>query len=233
MDYTYVPPPTPTWARWRALYRQNPRHSVLRALQYEAVSNLTLTGDILDFGGGQKAKYLHLLADAASVSSVNIEEKIAPTHLIEPGEPVPFEDDRFDCVVCFNTLEHIYDAQATLAELYRVLRPGGRLVITVPFIFRIHGHPDDYFRATPSWWRQTCAGLGFSTMRLHPLIWGCYTSAGLIFGSRGLFPRLRSRFDHFMDWLYACLAFPGGIYDGRRGERVCSVASGWMMEVTK
>jgi SAM-dependent methyltransferase len=56
------------------------------------------------------------------------------------GEPVhqvrednfPFADDRFDCVVAIDVLEHLDNDKSFLAELRRVLRPGGRAVITVP-----------------------------------------------------------------------------------------------------
>ena len=39
-------------------------------------------------------------------------------------------------------------------------------------MFRIHGHPDDYFRATPSWWRETFDRTGFARLDLMPLVWG-------------------------------------------------------------
>lgn len=56
------------------------------------------------------------------------------------GEPVhhicedrfPFADDQFDCVVSIDVLEHLADDQGFLRELRRVLRPGGRAVVTVP-----------------------------------------------------------------------------------------------------
>jgi ubiquinone/menaquinone biosynthesis C-methylase UbiE len=133
------------------------------------------------------------------LSSVNIDEKIHPTYLITPEGDFPIDDDSFDGAICFNTLEHIYDARHTLTEARRVLRPGATLHITVPFVFRIHGHPDDYFRATPSWWRETLDRVGFSRVELQPLVWGRSVSAGNIGGYRGLltkraqFPRLPPR----------------------------------------
>ncbi|MGR3616281.1 MAG: class I SAM-dependent methyltransferase [Paracoccaceae bacterium] len=233
MQYIYTPPPKPTLSRWRELYRKNPGLSALRVLEYEAVEKIEITGQVLDYGGGQNATYLKLLTKTDNISSVNIDPDIKPTHLVEPGENLPFEDNSFDHVVCFNTLEHIYDDVQSVEEIYRVLKPGGRAVVTVPFIFRIHGHPDDYSRHTPSWWQETYRRAGFSALEFQPLTWGRYTSAGAILGHRGIFPRFQFHYQHFKDWVYAKIAFRGPLYDGRRGQRACAVASGWAMIVTK
>lgn len=233
MDYTLVPTPAPTLARWRSLYRKFPGQSVLRALEYEAIEAMTIDGDVLDYGGGQNARYLDLLPDAASIRSVNIDPEIAPTHVVEPGQPLPFAEGTFDHVICFNTLEHIYDSYASCEEIFRVLKPGGKAIITVPFIFRIHGHPDDFTRATPSWWQETCRRIGFTRLDLQPLTWGRYTTARTVLGARGLFPRLWFHREHFRDWLYAKLAVRNDTYGGKRGRRICDVAPGWLLIVTK
>ena len=45
---------------------------------------------------------------------------------------LPFEDDSFDFAVCLDVIEHLDDDLQTLRELRRVVRPGGRLLVTVP-----------------------------------------------------------------------------------------------------
>ncbi|MFN8125133.1 MAG: methyltransferase domain-containing protein [Candidatus Nanopelagicales bacterium] len=50
----------------------------------------------------------------------------------------------------FDTLEHVERPWIAVAELHRVLAPDGVLVLTVPFNFAIHAHPDDYWRFTPA-----------------------------------------------------------------------------------
>jgi SAM-dependent methyltransferase len=54
----------------------------------------------------------------------------------------------FDVVVISEVLEHVPDPPAVVANLLTLLRPGGRLVATVPFIFPIHDEPHDYYRYT-------------------------------------------------------------------------------------
>jgi SAM-dependent methyltransferase len=58
---------------------------------------------------------------------------------IEPDEPLPLEDARFDIVLCAETLEHVRDVQLLLSEIRRVLRPGGTFAVTTPAHGRLTG----------------------------------------------------------------------------------------------
>ena len=233
MEYRYIAPPCPSLARWRYLTSNFSGQSVLRQLQYEHLEKIQLSGDVLDVGGGQRAKYLDLLRTPSTLRSVNIDPAIEPTHLVKPGQPLPFGDSSFDAIVSLNTLEHIYDASAVLREIFRVLRPGGSVHITVPFMFRIHGHPDDYFRATPSWWRETFDRTGFSSMELHPLVWGRASTKTVVPGVRGMAPRLRRSMAMLVDVLSASILFHESPMEGRRGERLVGTSPGWFMTAEK
>lgn len=61
---------------------------------------------------------------------------------------LPFQGGSFDVVVASNTLEHIPNTEEALAELHRVLKPGGLLLVTIPFLMRIHQKPYDFNRYT-------------------------------------------------------------------------------------
>ena len=202
---------------------------MLRMLQYEHLMQLPLSGEVLDMGGGRRAKYLHLLPGGVRIRSVNIDAGIDPTDLVPPGQPLPFADASFDAVICLNTLEHIYDAPAVLAELFRVVRPGGAVHVTVPFMFRIHGHPDDYFRATPSWWQETFRRTGFARMELTPLVWGRRSTRTVVPGLYGLFTRARLHLAMLLDILYARASVKGDRMTGLRGERIAGTSPGWFM----
>ena len=54
----------------------------------------------------------------------------------------------FDAVVMLEVLEHVHSPSAALANVLRVLRPGGIAVVSAPFIYPIHEAPHDYFRYT-------------------------------------------------------------------------------------
>lgn len=59
-----------------------------------------------------------------------------------------FADDTFDCVLCTEVLEHLHTPQRAIDEIHRVLKPGGKLILTTRFIFPLHNIPADYFRFT-------------------------------------------------------------------------------------
>jgi SAM-dependent methyltransferase len=54
----------------------------------------------------------------------------------------------FDVIICSEVLEHIWAPDRAVTNMWASLRPGGRLIITAPFMFPIHGAPHDYFRYT-------------------------------------------------------------------------------------
>lgn len=57
-------------------------------------------------------------------------------------------DNQFDAVYCAEVLEHVRDVHKGIAEIYRVLRPGGRLIGSTPFLMPIHEAPVDFWRFT-------------------------------------------------------------------------------------
>ena len=235
MEYVYTPPPLPTFSRWAALRRKFPRESVLRTLEYEMLETADIHGRVLDVGGGRKARTKPLLGRIDRLDSVNIDPEIEPTYLVEPNAPFPVEDGIYDVVVCLNTLEHVYSAEFVLQEALRVLKSNGVIFISVPFIFRIHARPDDFFRGTPSWWKETMRRAGFSRTEIQPLIWGRYTAAGMIRLPSLLLPAaLQWKSAYLKDILYAILAFRDvDRYEGQKGERICSVSPGWFITATK
>lgn len=57
-------------------------------------------------------------------------------------------DAAYDTVLCSEVLEHVGEPEAAVAEMARVLRPGGTLILSVPFLARLHEEPHDYYRYT-------------------------------------------------------------------------------------
>jgi len=66
------------------------------------------------------------------------------------GGALPFVDRSFDTVLCLELLEHVPDPDRCLAEIARTLRPGGALLVTVPFVAALHALPYDFWRYTPA-----------------------------------------------------------------------------------
>ena len=59
------------------------------------------------------------------------------------GETLPFADDQFDLIALLDTVEHIADELAVLQECQRVLKPGGRLIVTVPAFMWLWSYNDE------------------------------------------------------------------------------------------
>src|SRR5262249_32402332 len=61
---------------------------------------------------------------------------------------LPFADATFERVLCVEVLEHLHDPALAVAEMRRVLAPGGLLLLTTRFAYPLHDEPHDYFRYT-------------------------------------------------------------------------------------
>lgn len=175
--------------------------SVLRTLQYEKLEQCRFPGKTLDFGGGDLADY-HDIAKFTDYESVNIDPAIQPTWTLGIGDTLPMADRSYDTVLSLNTCEHIYDVQSVLSEISRVLKPGGEFITSVPFLYPIHGHPDDYFRPTPGWWNESLKAAGFDEIEVEPLAWGPFSTGLLCSGMPGPFKRARLHASLLMDIFY-------------------------------
>jgi SAM-dependent methyltransferase len=82
-----------------------------------------------------------------SVTSFDIDPKYQPDIL---GDICTFDfgDRNYDVVVLSEVLEHVHSPHLAIGNIHRLLNQGGRLILTVPFIFPIHERPHDYFRYT-------------------------------------------------------------------------------------
>lgn len=93
-----------------------------------------------------------------------------PGHLPDAwasGLQLPFRDSSFDTAVSFQVLEHVPQPARMLAEITRVLKPGGVLVLTAPHIWGIHEEPHDYYRFTPYGLRYLAETVG---LRVHSVV---------------------------------------------------------------
>jgi ubiquinone/menaquinone biosynthesis C-methylase UbiE len=135
----------------------------------------------LGVGDGRLATELHASdltgADVSQVALDRARTRLpdAKLVLVQPDEPLPFEDGEFDLVVCAETLEHVRDVQLALSEIRRVLRPGGRLALTTPaasrwaFLLRGPEHPfSPHLRAfTRRSLRRILDTMGFQVISLE------------------------------------------------------------------
>ena len=148
----------------------------------EFVKSLAPADRALDLGVGDGRLAVEIQAAklvGADVSQVALDRARtrlpdAELVLVEPDEPLPFDDNVFDLVTCIETLEHVRDVQLALSEIRRVLRPGGRLALTTPasarwrVLFRGVEHPfSPHIRSfTRRSLRTTLESMGFHILEL-------------------------------------------------------------------
>lgn len=156
--------------------------SICRDAEYDNLSKLTLTGSVLDVGGGRNASYHSLIKGEPSFVSINISEKAQPDYIVDVEKEFPFTDQMFDNAICLNVLEHVYEFENTFSEQVRCVKVGGKIVIAVPFMHHIHGSPDDYLRYTESALRRMSHKFGCEVESLSALGGGLFS---LIFQCAG------------------------------------------------
>lgn len=81
---------------------------------------------------------------------------------------LPFRDESFDAVLCTETLEHVEWPRECVEEFFRVLKPGGRLFLTVPMAIPEHQTPYDFFRYTSYGLKSICGQAGFARIEVAP-----------------------------------------------------------------
>lgn len=103
------------------------------------------------------------LADADGLGEL-IRLDLDPAHpvdIVADATALPLRSAAVDRVASNSVLEHIAYPHEVLAECHRVLRPGGVMVHVMPFVWWLHGYPDDYVRLTPPFFERVCVEIGF------------------------------------------------------------------------
>jgi SAM-dependent methyltransferase len=124
----------------------------------------TARGRVLDVGCGTMPfkRHLERVPAVTGYDSLDIEARAPGVTFIASVERMtPVADATYDTVLCSEVLEHVPDPWSGLQEIRRVLRPGGVLLISVPFLARLHEEPHDYFRYTEHTLRYSLAALEF------------------------------------------------------------------------
>jgi len=113
----------------------------------QAASRHPFTGPILEVGAGRDRTVRKLFGRRHKVVAVNI----YPQNVVDAIASVtclPYKDASFGCVVCEHVLEHVEEPAKAIAEMRRVLKPNGLLILIVPFSWPVHEKPFDLWRFT-------------------------------------------------------------------------------------
>lgn len=90
---------------------------------------------------------------------------------------LPIAPASFDVVILIDVLEHISDTQTLLEQIHSVLKPGGKLLMSLPFLYPMHDAPRDFVRYTEHGIEQLARQYGFTIELCEPLGSPIVTSA--------------------------------------------------------
>jgi SAM-dependent methyltransferase len=146
---------------------------LIRRALYENIRELAprLTGDVLDFGCGSKP-YESLFVNARRYVGVDVpvsghDHRTSRIDVFYDGRTLPFRDGQFDGVVAFEVFEHVFNIDDAVTELRRVLKPGGQLLVSLPFAWDEHEVPYDFARYTSFGIRHVLERNGFEIVEMR------------------------------------------------------------------
>jgi len=154
------------------------QHPVSRLLKFERFLHyLNMLPDglsrdvVLDYGSGDRPYEELLLTKfkryiAADYEVANAIHTKKPDVFIDESS-IKMNDQEVDCVVLTEVMEHVYDPKKVLAEIHRILKPGGQLIGTVPFAIYEHEAPYDYHRYTFYCLKRMFEETGFKISKLE------------------------------------------------------------------
>ena len=130
----------------------NPLYFVRRGIYKGIVKNASfMKGLLLDFGCGKKPYQmlfnvygyvgLEIWRDGQAGSGKTVD-------VFYDGKTLPFLNDSFDSIFTSEVFEHIFNVDHVLSEIHRVMKPGGYILITLPFVWEEHEAPWDFARYT-------------------------------------------------------------------------------------
>jgi SAM-dependent methyltransferase len=129
-------------------------------------------GTILDIGCGESPYKSLILASPSRVEEyigLDLNNDYGSPDIYWDGQTIPLGDSSVDCAMATEVFEHCPDIEAVLGETMRVLRPGGLLFFTVPFLWPLHNSPHDEYRYTPFALERHLCNAGFERIALQSL----------------------------------------------------------------
>ncbi len=128
----------------------------------EAISEHA-SGHLLDLGCGNKPyESIYTTKSSSHVGCDIIQSDKNRVDVICPVTELKFEDGIFDTVLATQVLEHVFEHDKMMQEVYRVLKPGGKIILTVPFAWELHEEPYDFFRYTKHGLKELFSRHGFN-----------------------------------------------------------------------
>ena len=154
-------------------------------------------GHVADLGCGQVPLFGCYRERAEQVTCIDWEgslhDSLHVDILADLNAALPLADGQFDTIISTSVLEHIWRHETLWDEMFRLLAPGGRLILGTPFLYWVHEEPHDYFRWTRFALARACEERGMTVLHLAPYGGGLDVAADILIKmAAAVSPRLAS-----------------------------------------
>jgi SAM-dependent methyltransferase len=126
-------------------------------------------GDVVDVGCGT-LKYKAMILGLPKVKKyfgIDFFQANGVDLVADLNMPLALPDCTFDTAVCISVIEHVTEPQVALNEMYRILKPGGHLLLATPWEYPFHHEPNDYFRYSRYALEHMLKKAGFEVVSVH------------------------------------------------------------------
>lgn len=185
-------------------------YTAKRSLYQKIAENVRYAkGELLDVGCGEKPYYKLFKPYIDKYVGFDFGQtagkRIKHADVIGDALNLPFCNNSFDTVLSTEVLEHVPTPSKMLSEIFRVLKPGGNLILTTPFFWPLHEEPYDYFRYTSHGLTHLAKENGFKVLKLEKTA-GFFATCGQIL-SYGLFSQFGIKRKFIIKFLLVLLCF--------------------------
>lgn len=128
-------------------------------------------GDLYDLGCGEmpyREWFLQYADRYVGVDWSGTLHELRADIIADLNAQLPINDRVADTVVSLSVMEHLREPQNMLNEAYRILKPGGSMILQVPFMWWVHEAPHDYFRYTCYGLKYMFEKAGFANVEVLP-----------------------------------------------------------------
>ncbi len=154
-------------------------NTLIRALFNLSLNGHEIRGKVLDLGSKSSSASYYDFLNVAPDAQITCTD-ICPTPglvTLDVEQPFDIPSKSFDTVLAFHLFEHVFHFQRAPEEIFRILRPKGRVLVSVPFLHEYHADPGDFVRFTDTGLRRLWESAGFRCTHIEAIGEGLLTAA--------------------------------------------------------
>lgn len=148
---------------------KNLNRSIIDAAVKDFAVSLTPAARTLDIGAGSgHYRQIFHAQNYLAIDRGYEQQSVSGLSVVADIAAIPFAAETMDAAICLEVLEHVTDPDLILREIFRVMRPGGTLMLSTPFCLGEHMKPYDFFRFTRFMLSNKLEKAGFDIVSIRP-----------------------------------------------------------------